>query len=122
MACSDEHPAPVRSNVFERTYQAKLAGCRYSGSRASTPESIPLPREKPRKAVASQNALRQAGMSGHEDSGPIWTSHGSQTRPGRAPTRDRSQSRRGRKMAPVRWARSALIVSGGSSYLKWSPA
>jgi hypothetical protein len=70
MACSDEHPAPVRSNVFERTYQAKLAGCRYSGSRASTPESIPLPREKPRKAVASQNALRQAGMSGHEDSGP----------------------------------------------------
>jgi hypothetical protein len=81
MACSDEHPAPVRSNVFERTYQAKLAGCRYSGSRASTPESIPLPREKPRKAVASQNALRQAGMSGHEDSGPIWNSHGSQ--PGR---------------------------------------
>jgi len=60
-----------------------------------TSESIPLPREKPRKAV-SRNSLRQARLNGYDDSGDIWTGRadGSQTT-SRAPPRDSSRSLRG---------------------------
>jgi|EndMetStandDraft_8_1072994.scaffolds.fasta_scaffold118341_1 hypothetical protein len=59
-------------------------------------ESIPLPREKPRKAVG-RNALRQAELNGHEDSGNIWTGRGDgrQTTRPRAPSHDSSRSLRG---------------------------
>jgi hypothetical protein len=60
-------------------------------------ESIPLPREKPRKVVG-RNALRQAGLNGHEDSGNNWTGHADRsppTRPSGAPPRDSSRSLRG---------------------------
>jgi hypothetical protein len=86
------HDAPA---IARLPLGRSTAGLRQDAATASTPESVPLPREKPRKAVASQNTLRQAGMNGHEDSRTIWTSQGSQNRPGRVPTRDRSQSLRG---------------------------
>jgi hypothetical protein len=86
------HDAPA---IARLPLGRSTAGLRQDDATASTPESVPLPREKPRKAVAGQNTLRQAGMNGHEESRTIWTNQGSQTRPGRAPTRDRSQSLRG---------------------------
>jgi hypothetical protein len=62
-----------------------------------TSESIPLPREKPRKAV-SRNSLRQARLNGYDDSGDIWAGRADgspTTRPSRAPPRDSSRSLRG---------------------------
>ena len=61
-----------------------------------TSESIPLPREKPRKAVG-RNAVRQGGPNGHEESGNIWTGRadGSQTTSPSPPSRDSSRSLRG---------------------------
>jgi len=66
------------------------------GTALGASESIPLPREKPRKAVG-RNALRQAELNGHEDSGNIWTGRGDgrQTTRPRAPSHDSSRSLRG---------------------------
>jgi hypothetical protein len=99
-ALAPTHDAPAIARLplgrSDSTRERRTAGLRQDAAAAGLSESIPLPREKPRKAASRQNAPREAVLSGHEDSGKTGRADGSPTtRPSRASSRDNSRSLRG---------------------------